>query len=110
MGGAKNLSWAVPQENGPSTYGNVPPLPGLIQRPHNATTALAVGAEATIFVRFNPEYQYPIPDFKMVAVYEQSFQIKQFSDKLGHSHRFLLFHGVCLTLENRKGIYGFQLK
>ena len=51
-----------------------------------------------------------MPDFKMVAGYEQSFQIEQFSDKLVHSHRFLPFHGVCVTLENRDGIYGFQLK
>ena len=54
MGGAQNLSWTVPEENRPSTYGNIPPLPGFIHCAHNATAALAVGAETTIFVRFDP--------------------------------------------------------
>jgi hypothetical protein len=53
-------------------------LPGLIHCTHNATAALTVGTEATIFVRFNPKIQYPIPGFEMVTGYEQSFQIEQF--------------------------------
>jgi hypothetical protein len=32
-------------------------------------------ADTAIFIRFNPEIQRLIPDFEMVAVYEQSFQI-----------------------------------
>jgi alkylated DNA repair dioxygenase AlkB len=90
MGVADNLSWTVPEENRPSTNWDIPPLSDFRHRAHNATSALAVGAETTIFVRFNPKDQLSIPHVKFEAGYEQSFQIKQFSDKLVNSHRFLL--------------------
>jgi len=55
MGGAKNLSWMIPEKNNPPTNWNVTPHPIATHCSNDATPTFALGAQAAILMRFNPE-------------------------------------------------------
>jgi len=65
MGGTKDLSGVIPEENRPSADGNVTPYPIAIHASNNAASTFALGAQATIFMMFNPEIQFFISKFEL---------------------------------------------
>ena len=91
-----DLSWTVPQEDGPAANWDVPPYPIALHSADDSPTSLAPGAPATVLVGLDPQIQDPVPEPKLEITDKKPFQSEQSSDKLvcGHgflpSHRFLL--------------------
>ena len=92
MAGTFDLSWTVPQEDGPAADWDVPPHPIALHPADDSPTSFASGAQATVLVGLDIQIQNPVPEPELKITDKKPFQSEQSSDKLVYGHRFLPSH------------------